>query len=941
MELIGRDRELAELVDRLRRRRLVTVVGPGGIGKTALAHRVLHDLAPEEPAGASVVDLTSVDEPDGVPASIAGQLGLPDFDSLLGGSDDRATLVLVDNCEHVLDAAAAATRQMLQASSRRRVLATSRAPLDLPGEAVFPIQPLPVPRPRLDEDTAALDLLRVRAADHGVTVTDADPEVVAEICRRLDGMPLAIELAAARLRTRSVSELLTELDARPHALARPRFRGNPTHRSVSEMVGWSTALLEPGHRRFFERLAVFAGAFTVELAAAVAVDDHEVADGTDRVDRSAGMLDELVAVSLVAADTRGEVTRYRLLHPVRAVALHRLTEAGELQERRSRWVDHVVEAAVGIIIGAGSRWDAAMLDELFAMYDNITSALRWLLAEAGEDGDEDGGEDDARRALLLTAVLWGFVHEGHTHDVSRLAEQVLARWPDRGAPHWAEAAATAATARGMLGDDDGAIALATEALDHVGSSPFAPSILERARARAARSLGRYAEARDRFRAGAEAADANGNITFALEQWADHAVMVARTGDVDGALAVIDRVEAEAAAHRTSVNEIWARACRGIILWQERPGEAEAIFVQVESWSRRIGYAAGVWAALRGLAFVAAARGDRSRAASSVLSLLDDIGRRGGTGELRSALDIAAVLAEEGALDGWADLAVTAEAMAVSMVSISVEPDLFRRAAATGRVLGPRQALETARAAMEAVVANAGSTSASASGPVRSGSDPMGPGPVAAPSAEAAAPGPGPQAQAGVQAHAEARRRGDLWELTYEGRTTALRASKGLDDLAVLLSRPGVEVAAVDLVGAAVVGGGAVHEVIDAEARRRYEDRIRELQSELDAAEADHDRGRSERLTDELDAVVDHLAAAVGRGGRTRSVPREVERARSAVTQRLRSALRRIAEHDADLGAHLQASVETGTYCRYRPPTPTRWLVIDGRSGPSSGDLGAP
>ena len=236
VDLVGRETELADLVSRVRERRLVTVTGPGGIGKTTLSRAAAELMGPEFEYGAIVVDLTRIDTPEGVAEAVAHQLGLADFESLISSPSDQPALIVFDNCEHVLDAAAHVTASLLDACAMPSIVATSRSPLDLPGESVLTLGPLDVPADDSSE-AAAVVLFETRVADIGATLAPDDGPLVAEIVRRLDGVPLAIELAAARLRTRSLAELLAELDARPHELARPRFRGQPSHRSVADLVG--------------------------------------------------------------------------------------------------------------------------------------------------------------------------------------------------------------------------------------------------------------------------------------------------------------------------------------------------------------------------------------------------------------------------------------------------------------------------------------------------------------------------------------------------------------------------------------------------------------------------------------------------------------------------------------------------------------------------------
>ncbi|MGI9595262.1 MAG: hypothetical protein ACR2QK_03825, partial [Acidimicrobiales bacterium] len=837
VELIGREGELTEIESRLRTRRLVTLTGPGGIGKTSLAMEAVTALESNYELGAFVADLTRIDEPDGVSEAIAGQLGFSDFASLLNSPGDQPALVVFDNCEHVLDAAADAATRLLASCEMPRILATSRSPLDLPGESVLTLNPLAIPQVGTATGADSLRLFIARAGDHGAELGQADLMLGAEICRRLDGMPLALEIAAARLRSLSVAERLEELEARPHALARPRFRGRRNHRSVADMVGWSTDLLSERSGRFFNRLGVFSGPFTASMAHAVASDV-----GDDRP-ATIDLLDDLVAASLVAADTGGQVAWYRLLHPIRAVALDRLGADGETDAVRSRWVDHVVELVVGVISRNSEGWDADLLEELLALYGNIAAALRWTVA------NEDEAQPD--RSLILLAVLWGVVHQSHTQEVKTIGEAVLDRWSDRDAPYWADGAATVATCRNLLGDAEGAIALATSALPHVARSPYAPASLRRVLAQAHRANGNRQESRDLFKAGAEAAERTEAGGLAMELWVDHAVLLAELGDPDAGSAVIDQVLAEADRRGAGINRAWAMVGRGVIQLVDAADEAVPTLEAALAESRRLAYLAGISASLRALAMARFELCRTDDAAAAVIELLDELQERGGLNDLRMGLEIAAQIAEAVDDPAWADLAATAAALPVTTVSTAVTSEIFARARPSGRVLSQREAFQLCRQTMSTIIDRLE--------PVRPGR----PTEQAEPAEHqdiALLPTSGPDLDP-TDANTLIRD-GDVWLVSFGGSATTLRTSKGLADLAALLASPEREIAAVDLTAAGLVDNSR-DELLDTTARRNYEDRIRELQGELERAEADNDLGTAERLSQELDQLVDQLASAVG------------------------------------------------------------------------------
>ncbi|HSB85354.1 MAG TPA: hypothetical protein VLD86_03545, partial [Ilumatobacteraceae bacterium] len=347
--LIGRDGELAELEERGMRNRLVTLVGPGGVGKTALARAAANRLAGQYALGVRVVDLTRVDDEAVVPGTIANHLGFDSFDALLSSPNDRPVLLLVDNCEHLLDAVAGALVQVLGACHQPTVLATSRAPLEVPGESIISLAPLAVPVGDDDPRTCpSVQLFLERCRDAGATVTESDLPVVVDLCRRLDGLPLAIEIAAARARTMSVAEIASRLSQSVDVLDRPRFRGDRRHRSVADTVRWSYDLLTPAQAELLEQLGVFARPFTATSARAIVRGDQVAMLDAD--------LDELVNASLVVAGTDGPKTRYRLLDTVRRFALDQLRRRNELDAAYDRYVDHVVASVQRTTAGATASW---------------------------------------------------------------------------------------------------------------------------------------------------------------------------------------------------------------------------------------------------------------------------------------------------------------------------------------------------------------------------------------------------------------------------------------------------------------------------------------------------------------------------------------------------------------------------------------------------------
>ena len=310
--ILGRQSVLDDVARRLRESRLVTITGPGGIGKTTVADATARAEAHRYPLGTTRVDLTVVDDEREVSAAMAAQLGFGSFRALLDSPTDQPALIVVDNCEHVLEAAATAIDQLVDACASPTILATSRSPLGVPGESVAVLGPLDLPSIGGDEQgSPAVQLFLARAREAGAVIDDADLPAVARLCGLLDGVPLAIELAAARTRVLTPVELLDRLGGLD-TFRRSRTRGAARHRSLRDTIAWSYALLDADDQRNFDRWSVLTGPFTLEDAHAIG-DDRDESATLDRLQR-------LVDDSLLATSSVAGVTHYRQLEVVRAYA---------------------------------------------------------------------------------------------------------------------------------------------------------------------------------------------------------------------------------------------------------------------------------------------------------------------------------------------------------------------------------------------------------------------------------------------------------------------------------------------------------------------------------------------------------------------------------------------------------------------------------------------
>jgi predicted ATPase/class 3 adenylate cyclase len=398
---IGRVHELAELQQRLAEGRLVTVLGTGGLGKTRLALQAARALLGEFTDGAWFVDLAPLSDPRQVPQAVASALrlkeepGRPVLETLLQHAASRELVIVLDNCEHVVDAAAALTHRLLEAGGGVRVLATSREPLRVPGELCYPLAPLALPATDIPVDVAAaqgaeavrLFVERARASRPDFALTAANVAAVVEICRRLDAIPLAIELAAARVRMLSIAQIAQRLDDRFRLLTGGDRTVLPRQQTLRALIDWSHDLLSAPEQALLRRLAVFAGGWTLEAAEAVGADGEVARD--DVID----LLGRLVERSLVSMESGGR--RYRLLESVRAYALEHLERCVEGDATRSRHLAHYLDVAMRAAPALWGPEQGAWIARLDQERENLLLAHHW----------SDRAPDGARDGLLLVTKL--------------------------------------------------------------------------------------------------------------------------------------------------------------------------------------------------------------------------------------------------------------------------------------------------------------------------------------------------------------------------------------------------------------------------------------------------------------------------------------------------------------------------------------------------------
>ena len=389
---VGRDGEIDQLRQLLASERLVTLTGPGGVGKSRLALRVASSLLDQFPGGAWLVELAGLSDPALVPQQVLSLLGLPEAppsaatEVLVRHLADRSILVVLDNCEHLVDACAAFADSVLRTSAPVTILATSREPLGVPGETTWHVPPLAAPLPGdeadfdvlLCNDAARLFVERACAVVPGLDLRSAAADI-ARICARLEGIPLAIELAAARIRVLSPGQIASRLDDHLRLLVGGPRVGPGRHQTLRAAIDWSFEALSSEQRTLFARLSVFAGGCVLEAAQAVC--------GEQSPDGVVDLLAVLVDKSLLTLDRQGPRQRYRMLETLRQYAAERLAEAGDATATRGHhltWAVDLAETSEGKLHG---EEQASWLHVLDAEHDNLRAALEWAAEEGRiEDG---------------------------------------------------------------------------------------------------------------------------------------------------------------------------------------------------------------------------------------------------------------------------------------------------------------------------------------------------------------------------------------------------------------------------------------------------------------------------------------------------------------------------------------------------------------------------
>ena len=565
---VGRDAELSRTRWLLDHGRLVTLTGPGGIGKTRMALHVAAGVADAYPDGVYLFELAQLLDPDSVVPAVAAVLrvepraGASLTDRVIEFLQTKRALLVVDNCEHVLPAATELIAGILLRAPRVRILATSRERLGVEGEQRIPIGPLSTPA--WDDPSGPSSVLfrdRARAVRPDMELRDDDLATVSELCRRLDGLPLAIELAAAQAVSSSPSEILDAVRGRLGELS-DRRRTVERHRSLEAVFDWSYDLLRPAERSVFERLAVFAGGWTIEAAAAV-------------MGATAADLAALVERSLVTAQAVGSNTRFSMLEPVRQFAWAKLSRSGvdEARRRHADWVVGFAEAAGEGLRGADEvAWRTA-LDAEFA---NARAAHRWCL------------DHDPEASVRLVASMYRYAWGAAGSEAVDWAAEVVTRLGDLRQALLPAAYATAAVGAMLRGDLAGSRVLAEAGIARASDDPGDARLCWEALGDVETFEGRFDAAVACYDRAIEYALKAGDEHQAAISGFDRALCPAYDGRADDAIEACEELAPLVETLSNPSLDAWSDYVNGEVRMDRSPTEALPLLRRSVDAARRIG-----------------------------------------------------------------------------------------------------------------------------------------------------------------------------------------------------------------------------------------------------------------------------------------------------------------------------------------------------------------
>lgn len=611
--LVGREVDLADIAARLGAGRLVTLSGPGGVGKTRLALHAAARAAERYRDGVWLCELANLRAANAVAPAVASVLRVErgaartDAERIVEFLRARQGLLLFDNCEHVLDGVRDLLVGILTHAPDVDVVATSRRRLGVEGEQVVPVKPLPAAE--WDDPNSpgvVLFVDRAKAVRPGFTLGDDNRTAVCALTRRLDGLPLALELAAARMAYRTPAEILDEVAERIHRLEDP-FRSKERHRSIDAVVGWSYDRLAPLERHVLRNVAVFSGGFTADAASVVAE------TGRDEI---VGTLTVLVEHSLLTAHDFGTTTRFSILEPIRQYAEVRLADEGgrdQAQARHAAWAADWIEAADAALRGPEeARWAKAVAAEL----PNLRAAHSWSL---------DHHPDTALR--IAGAMYWYAFWYGAS-EAFEWAATVIARARDDTTPALATACATAALGACRRGDMMTARAVAERGIAAAAREPVAARFAWQALSSAEMMSGNYDQTLTCQQHALELASLAGDTTHQAREHAARAVALGYRGQLDDAHAELTAATKLAATARNPTMLAFCDYVTGELRIDTEPTDALPLLQRAQDIGRTVGNR--YLAAIAGVSAVscAARTGDPSQALGGYAELLDYFDRTG-------------------------------------------------------------------------------------------------------------------------------------------------------------------------------------------------------------------------------------------------------------------------------------------------------------------------
>jgi len=874
---VGRAAEIGVVKDLVSQERLVTLIGAGGIGKTRLALEVARQLLGAFRDGIWFVELAGLTDGELVPEVVISALGvttqtrLGPTESLVRVLEARQLLCVLDNCEHLVAPTAQLVDAMLRRCSGLQILATSRDVLGVGGEVTWRVPSMSTPdekRWHTPEDLRgceAVQLLiqRARAARPGFDVNEGNAAAVARICQRADGIPLALELIASRTRAMSLAAIDERLAERLHVVSGAIRVSRPRQRTLEATFDWSYDTLSEEEQRVFRVLSVFAGGYTIEAAEAVSRQEPAGAK-----DSSLDLLIDLVDKSLVVLQEGADDTgRYRLLEPIRQYAYERLIEADESDAahiRHARFFLDLGEQAYEELRGARQpAWMARVDEEL----DNFRACFRWALAH------------DSAASVRLAVALERYWIKNSPAEGREWLQAALALYRTRDelraralydATFWAWYCGYIGEAR-ELGDEGLALARELGNNLHIGQALSALATVvsaERFEGWLTDCLATFEEAEQLIRS-SDDLEALGRVLN------NYGSTLLECGELIGARAKIE----EAVALARSRNDVW------------QVGGFLTSLAEVDFASGATASAEANWK--QALDFALQLGGGRTTAAYALAGLARLAMEEQPERSLRLLGAASSLLENAGVVEFTREFDDTRRVVEASLRDVATDA-LWQE--------GARMLLREAVALAHDDSTSSGPTEATTNAFIREG---------------------------------------DFWSLTYEGIVARLKDSKGLRDIALLLRTPGTEVPAVDLAHGGTVGRrgraagrrdldlgmeGNVGETLDAMARADYRARLLDLEQEIDEADAHNDPERASQAREEREFLLGELRAAVGLGGRARRALDPTERARKAVTGRIRDAVLHVEAAHPRAGQHLRRSIRTGSFCVYDPPGPTPWRL---------------